>query len=189
MNHHFLYLDDSIHGPLATDVTENMLRAGTILPDTPAADESSPEWLTVGPLFNLPSLSAPPPTSPSVQPGGTMKSLKLCFSIIALALALASPGGIVTALVSVAAAATVDASLAYASGYNNEGELGNNSNVSSSVPVAVDASGVLAGKTITLISAGFSHSLALCSDGTLAAWGYNDDGELGNNIVASSSVP
>lgn len=116
-----------------------------------------------------------------------MKSVIHYFSIFALA--LTSPGSIVTTLASVAATTTVDASVAYACGDNSTGALGNNSTVKSNVPVAVTATGVLASKTITVVSAGSSHSLALCSDGTLAAWGYNEEGELGNNSTASSSVP
>ncbi|MEY3896593.1 MAG: hypothetical protein RLZZ214_2113 [Verrucomicrobiota bacterium] len=74
-------------------------------------------------------------------------------------------------------------------GSNNNGELGNNSSTSSSVPVLVTRSGVLSGKTVVSVSAGSNHSLALCSDGTVAAWGYNDKGQLGNNSTTSSSVP
>jgi len=29
------------------------------------------------------------------------------------------------------------------------------------------------------------QSLALCSDGTLAAWGYNGNGQLGNNSTVT----
>ena len=70
-------------------------------------------------------------------------------------------------------------------GYNGYGQLGNNSTTNSSVPVVVDRAGVLAGKTVTAIAAGASHSLALCADGTLAAWGCNDDGQLGNNSTVN----
>ncbi len=63
------------------------------------------------------------------------------------------------------------------------GTLGNNGTTNSSVPVAVDRSGVLASKTIVAISAGSSHSLVLCSDGTLVTWGSNDYGQLGNNSL------
>ena len=81
-----------------------------------------------------------------------------------------------------------DGSLA-AWGVNNYGQLGNNRTTSSSVPAAVDQTGVLAGKTVTAISAGLSHVLALCSDGNLAAWGYNIYGQLGNDGVTNSLVP
>ena len=74
-------------------------------------------------------------------------------------------------------------------GSNSNGQLGNNSTTDSSVPVTVNQSGVLAGKTVVAVAAGALHSLALCSDGTLAAWGYNTDGELGNNSTADSHVP
>ncbi|MDB6173335.1 MAG: repeat-containing protein [Chthoniobacteraceae bacterium] len=74
-------------------------------------------------------------------------------------------------------------------GYNLGGQLGNNSIVNSQVPVAVDKTGVLAGKTVIAISAGASHSLALCADGTLAAWGYGIAGSLGNGSWGGSLVP
>ncbi|MCE9611554.1 MAG: cadherin-like beta sandwich domain-containing protein [Chthoniobacter sp.] len=77
----------------------------------------------------------------------------------------------------------------YNGGYNGEGQLGNNSTTNSLVPVAVDRSGVLAGKTVTALSASFYHSLALCSDGTVTAWGNNGWGQLGNNTTISSLVP
>jgi hypothetical protein len=48
---------------------------------------------------------------------------------------------------------------------------------------------VLAGKSVSGLSAGALHNVALCADGTLATWGYNGDGELGNNSAASSNVP
>ena len=43
-----------------------------------------------------------------------------------------------------------------------------------------NATGALAGKTVTAIAAGGFHSLAMCTDGTVAAWGYNGDGQLGD---------
>ncbi len=69
------------------------------------------------------------------------------------------------------------------------GLLGNNTNASSSVPVSITTTGVLSGKTILSYSEGLQHSLALCSDGTVAAWGNNVDGVFGNNSTTSSPVP
>ena len=45
-------------------------------------------------------------------------------------------------------------------GYNGNGQLGDGTNTDSNIPVAVSTSGVLNGKTITAISAGY-HSLVL----------------------------
>ncbi|RYG95749.1 MAG: hypothetical protein EON58_13530, partial [Alphaproteobacteria bacterium] len=75
-------------------------------------------------------------------------------------------------------------------GLGNQGQLGNGTTPTlCPTPVAVDNSGVLNGKTVVAISAGGSHSLVLCSDGTLAAWGSNYYGTLGDGTVTSSNVP
>ena len=74
-------------------------------------------------------------------------------------------------------------------GDNNSGQLGDGSTTNSSVPVAVSNSGILAGRTVIAVAAGGGHSLALCSDGTLAAWGNNEGGQLGNNTLINSSLP
>ncbi|MCX6864876.1 MAG: cadherin-like beta sandwich domain-containing protein, partial [Verrucomicrobia bacterium] len=101
-------------------------------------------------------------------------------------------GKTVTAIASGAAhnlALCSDGNLA-AWGANYTGRLGDNtSSDSSTVPVWVTRTGVLAGKTITAISAGGGHSFALCADGALAAWGYNSNGELGNNTATNSYAP
>ena len=53
------------------------------------------------------------------------------------------------------------------------------------------SSGVSAlyGKQVVAIAAGGHHSLALCSDGTLAAWGLNAQGQLGDNTQTNRLVP
>jgi alpha-tubulin suppressor-like RCC1 family protein len=85
-------------------------------------------------------------------------------------------------------ALTVDGTL-LAWGSNGNGRLGNNSAENSSVPVPVDQGGVLAGKLVIGLAVGTSHTLALCSDGTVVAWGFNSNGQLGNGSTASSGVP
>jgi hypothetical protein len=79
---------------------------------------------------------------------------------------------------------------AYAWGDNDFGQLGNNSFTDSLVPVLVSAGEVPGGVTLTSVSAGYIHSLALGSDGNAYAWGDNDVwGALGNNSFTDSSVP
>ncbi|NLT50021.1 MAG: T9SS type A sorting domain-containing protein [Ignavibacteria bacterium] len=78
----------------------------------------------------------------------------------------------------------------YTLGSNYSGQLGNGNNIDSNVPVAVDTSGVLSGKTITAVTAGYYHSIILVSDGTVYTWGRNSEGELGNNENnENSNVP
>ena len=81
------------------------------------------------------------------------------------------------------------AGAAYCWGDNYSGDLGDGSTTSSSVPVAVDTSGVLAGKTLTQISAGSLHTCALDSAGAAYCWGYNGNGGLGDGSNSDSSVP
>jgi alpha-tubulin suppressor-like RCC1 family protein len=96
-----------------------------------------------------------------------------------------------------AVAAGADHSLAvradgsvWAWGDNTYGELGTNSTTSSTSPVHVLGSGgtgTLSG--VTAVAAGNSFSLALTSGGNVYAWGYNGDGQLGNNTKTESNVP
>ncbi len=74
-------------------------------------------------------------------------------------------------------------------GYGTDGELGDGTTADSLLPVSVSMSGVLNNKIVMAIAEGGHHALALCADGTLAAWGYGRDGELGNGLNANSSVP
>ena len=109
---------------------------------------------------------------------------------------LASQTGILSGKTVVAVAAGYHHSLVLCSdgtvaawGRNNYGQLGNNSTTESTVPVLVSQAGVLSGKTVVAVAAGYYHSLALCSDGAVAAWGYNSSGQLGNNSTTGSTVP
>lgn len=77
---------------------------------------------------------------------------------------------------------------AFCWGYNNSGRLGNNSATQSTIPVAVYTGTLLAGRTVTEISAGYSHSCAV-ADGKAFCWGVNTNGRLGNNSATASSVP
>lgn len=76
-------------------------------------------------------------------------------------------------------------------GSNHYGQLGDGSSENRWVPVAVNRDAelsALAGKAVIAISAGSWYSLALCSDGTVAAWGRNNEGQLGTNDVEPWSL-
>ena len=71
-------------------------------------------------------------------------------------------------------------------GYNAYGQLGNGGTGASDVPVNVS---LPTGTKVTAVAAGALHSLALTSTGTVLAWGYNVDGELGDGSTTNSDVP
>jgi alpha-tubulin suppressor-like RCC1 family protein len=79
--------------------------------------------------------------------------------------------------------------LAYCWGSGGSGQLGNGLATTSSVPVAVPASGVLSGVTLTQISAGSNSTCAVGSAGATYCWGADGSGQLGNNSTTGSSVP
>ena len=92
----------------------------------------------------------------------------------------------------VAVAAGTDQSLAlrsdgtvWAWGGDRYGQLGDGANRSAQ-PTPVQVTGLTG---VTKIAAGGLFSLALRSDGTVWAWGYNAVGELGNGTTADSNVP
>ena len=76
----------------------------------------------------------------------------------------------------------------FAWGNNDYGQLGNGSIAAGYVPAPV-TSGALEGKPVTAISAGREYSLVLSSDTRIIAWGFNSDGQLGNNTTAQSTLP
>ena len=78
---------------------------------------------------------------------------------------------------------------AYCWGLNILGQLGDGTTANSTTPVAVDASGALAGKALTQISVGYSETCALGSTGAPFCWGDNHYGQLGDNGTTDSSVP
>jgi hypothetical protein len=77
----------------------------------------------------------------------------------------------------------------YCWGLGTSGQLGNGATATSKVPVAVTASGVLAGATVTQIDVGGAYACALSAAGAVYCWGDNTYGELGNATTTSSNVP
>ena len=78
---------------------------------------------------------------------------------------------------------------AYCWGWNGWGQLGSGSATAASLPVAVDSSGVLSGKTLTQVALGNNHTCALTAEGRAYCWGSNNWGQLGNGSTTSSNLP
>ena len=64
------------------------------------------------------------------------------------------------------------------------GQLGNNSNINSSVPV-----NVVLNKETLAIAADDGHTCALIRGGSVKCWGHNNHGQLGNNWNGDSWTP
>lgn len=100
------------------------------------------------------------------------------FAAIVLAGALLAP--------TIPAAAAVPSGQVFAWGNNAQGQLGNGTLSRSTTPVAVQLPG---GVTATAVAGGAYHSLALTSTGSVFAWGYNAEGELGDGTNTNSTTP
>jgi alpha-tubulin suppressor-like RCC1 family protein len=71
-------------------------------------------------------------------------------------------------------------------GDNAFGQLGNGTTQTKHVPVYVK---LPSGAKAATITAGSAHSLAVTSAGQALAWGYGEDGELGNGSTGNSDLP
>ena len=79
---------------------------------------------------------------------------------------------------------------AYAWGNNSNGRLGNGTTAQQITPVKVEKpAGAPTNFTYVQVSAGYTHSLALGSDGNAYAWGNNSNGRLGNGTTAQQITP
>lgn len=87
------------------------------------------------------------------------------------------------------AAVLTSAGQVFTWGDNLGKSLGNGGSLDSDVPVAVDMSGVLSGKTVTSMSTGWLHTQVIASDGLLYAWGLNDEGQIGDGSKTDRSTP
>lgn len=77
----------------------------------------------------------------------------------------------------------------YMWGYNANNDLGNNNTTNQSSPVLINSYGSLVGKTVTSAAIAMTNGFAVCSDGTLHAWGNNNAGQLGDGGSTTSAVP
>ncbi|MCC6629870.1 MAG: hypothetical protein IT340_21030 [Chloroflexi bacterium] len=78
----------------------------------------------------------------------------------------------------------------FAWGYNSSGQLGDNTTTDRALPVQVKGPGGTGTLTnVAEVAAGYSHSLARKADGSVWAWGLNDDGQLGDNTTSTRHAP
>ena len=77
----------------------------------------------------------------------------------------------------------------WAWGQNLRGQLGSGTSYDSSVPVQVRYPANAGTVRIVQVSTGTWHSLAIDEDGNTWAWGWNSDGQLGNNTLGNQSSP
>jgi alpha-tubulin suppressor-like RCC1 family protein len=78
----------------------------------------------------------------------------------------------------------------WAWGDNSSGQLGDGTTTSHSTPVQVLGAGGIGLLTgVKAIAAAFGYTVALKQDGTVWAWGYNGDGELGDGTETGYSTP
>ena len=70
-------------------------------------------------------------------------------------------------------------------GYNNVGQLGDNSTANRCTPVSILGTK----KTFCQITAGDNHTIGIDKNGQVWAWGYNLYGQLGDNSVTNKSTP
>ncbi|HSY77622.1 MAG TPA: T9SS type A sorting domain-containing protein, partial [Bacteroidia bacterium] len=75
-------------------------------------------------------------------------------------------------------------------GFNAFASLGDYTTIERHTPVQVHGPGNVGFLTgVTSIAAGGGHSLAIRNDSTLWSWGFNINGELGDNTTNTDSVP
>lgn len=112
--------------------------------------------------------------------------------VLVAAQSLLLVGG-VTLVITVAAtpgAAAADATSGYAMGFGNDvdGQLGSGT-VNGNGVVSPTVAKLPTGVTAVQVAAGYSHTVALGSDGVVYAWGANAHGELGNGTTTARSLP
>jgi RNA polymerase sigma factor (sigma-70 family) len=76
----------------------------------------------------------------------------------------------------------------WAWGFNDRGQLGIGT-FSTNDPYAINTPQQVGSDTNWLAISASDHTVALRADGTLWAWGYNDEGELGNGTYTSTITP
>ncbi|MCA0295789.1 MAG: chromosome condensation regulator RCC1 [Actinobacteria bacterium] len=115
----------------------------------------------------------PQPTAKTVTPSGTVGVAAATYKAASL-----SAGYAHTCVVT-----TKSAALCW--GFNNFGQLGDNTATNRDTPVGV--SGL--GSKVASVSAGYYHSCAVTTKGKALCWGNNSLGQLGDNSATSAATP
>ncbi len=103
--------------------------------------------------------------------------------------AVSMPGGVTASAIAGGGAhslAVGSNGLLYAWGYNAYGQVGNGTTAVQKTPVQI---ALPSGVDPVAVTAGMDSSYTIGSDGTLYAWGYNGDGELGNGGTTNGKTP
>ena len=77
----------------------------------------------------------------------------------------------------------------YCWGNNGSGQVGDASNTTRYVPVAVDTTGGLSGQSVIAIGGGANRGCAITEGYQSFCWGLNTEGQLGDGTQTSSNVP
>jgi alpha-tubulin suppressor-like RCC1 family protein len=169
---------------------------GNTTNSTAPVETSAPTGQT-GPLSNVSAVAAETETSLALKWDGTVWAWGAAdlgnggANTSNLPVQVIGPGGtgVLTGILSIAGGAGYALALrndgtVWGWGDDSDGQLGDGrsgAGVSALFPIQVKGSGGSGFlSNVTAIAAGGSHSLAVKSDGTVWAWGYNHDGELGN---------
>ena len=107
------------------------------------------------------------------------RNLQLAFSAYGTAFP-ASPGPFIDAGFRHTVSLKLDGTL-WAWGHNTDGQLGNGSTSNSTSPVQESSTSA----DWEAVSAGYSHTAALKSNGTLWAWGNNSNGQIGDGTAGN----
>lgn len=79
----------------------------------------------------------------------------------------------------------------YCWGDNQYGQLGNGTNIDSSLPVLVSDNGAFVNTSVAGVFAGDNHTCAitLAPTNRIFCWGYNNKGQLGDNTTVDKNLP
>ncbi|RYD56748.1 MAG: choice-of-anchor D domain-containing protein, partial [Verrucomicrobiaceae bacterium] len=77
----------------------------------------------------------------------------------------------------------------FAWGDNDNGEIGDGSNVDKLTPVPVIMTGALASQQVTQVFTAIARSHAITADGKVYSWGYNADGQIGDGTTIYRKEP